>query len=147
MIAVNCLNEKQIILESRINGGKNASYGNVPYIASITSKLRGGRQRHVCAGAIISPLSIVSTRDCVKYCQSNKTCSGFVGRVNLCSGGYRVKISDYITSDQEGIDIGIFRTDTIYFTKYISPIELAAKDLEGSTSVIISGWSKRVNFL
>lgn len=142
---VNCENNTLSILEPRIVGGKDSDSGDVPYMASIKLKLRGGRSRHICSGVIISEVSIVSNIECLHLCITPKNCTAFVGRLRICNDGIPVEITRLVRNERRDMFIGIFRTDPIKFTDYVQAVNIPREDMvEGDIPVKISGWERHV---
>lgn len=125
---------------------KPAKPEDLPYYATIRANARGGKTKRICAGAIISEFSVLTSAHCGEVCLHPKNCHIFIGRTQACSGGQEVKILEIILHNphdlKKGVDISIFRTESIQFDdNSIKPIKIADKDLTEKTDVIIARWN------
>lgn len=125
---------------------KAAKADDLPYFATIGANARDGKTKRICAGAIISEVSVLTSAHCGEVCIRPKNCVIFVGRIQACSDGQQLKIAEIIRHEphdlKKGVDIAIFRTEPINFLdNFVQPIELADRDLTGKIDVYIGRWN------
>lgn len=139
----------------RIVGGEVARRGQFPYQVSLRSARSVldpatnetvTRYFHFCGGSVLSHRWIITAAHCTAAAEVRGTVI-VVGAHHIHNDGIRYPIETIVNHPEFGDilknDISLIRTKwAIQFNARVQPIAITRRNIDGSSSAIVSGWGK-----